>query len=753
MCGVAGFVDFRGTRRAPQDRLRILQGMGRQLSRRGPDDEQLYDDDFFSLVFRRLSIVDIEHGRQPIWNEDDTVMVAVNGEIYNHADLRRGLSDRHRFRTGSDCETVLHLYEDEGVEALQRLNGMYAIVLWDTRTRTVLLARDRLGIKPLFYSVAGTQLIFASELKALVVHPDCPNEFDWAGHGDVVSTMYGGLYTHVRGVEALPGGHYLVHDSAGAHRQARYWALEGVLPEDDGTFPLTREDCVARYADLISDSVRMELQGEAGIGIFLSGGLDSSLIVALASQWGAPLHCYSLLEKSIFGTGDNHRARVVADRYGAELHSVLIDPALLLEQLPFTLETFEYLIWMIELPFFGAEFLWKHELHRYAKTHLPDLKVVLIGQGADEFAGGYSQAYAVQAGGEGDAGAWERYLGTSGKMHRQAVLQQEGVMSRWHGLVSDAYVTERAREAGARFSGLSGRAAEAPFRRVALHTLIRLQNYNLWHEDRTSASQGIEARVPFLDHRLVEFLLAIPAEYHRSLFLDKRIEREAGARWLGGGALRTPKVALATSHDMSSVDLLHYSLVTKIFPAFEEEYLSAGDSLFSRSAVRQLFEQVLLLHGRGRATETLRLVMSTAVFERMLRQRAGAARLDDLRPPSPLVSIEDFSASTFRPISSPGLAEWWKSDTPVGLAPEVKILAIAAVDGRPQGVCVVDADHGVRPLPLDPSQPWLHPLLASLSAPATPRSVAQLAASLGVPEAVLVGGLTALFRQGIIVSP
>jgi asparagine synthase (glutamine-hydrolysing) len=752
MCGIAGFVDFQGPRRPAQERLHVLKAMGRQLSRRGPDDEQLYDDAHCSLVFRRLSIVDIEHGRQPIWNEDETVMVAVNGEIYNHLELRRDLSARHRFRTGSDCETVLHLYEDEGAEALQRLNGMYAIVLWDTRTRSLLLARDRLGIKPLFYSLAGSQLIFASELKALIVHPDCPNEFEWDVHGDVMAAMYGGLNTYIKGVEALPGGHYLVHDSAGTHRRTRYWMLESVLPEDDRDFPLSRQQCVDRYAELISDSVRMELQGEAGLGIFLSGGLDSSLLVALASQWGAPLHCYTLLEKSIFATGDNHRAKAVAERFGAEHRAVLIDPVLLCDQLQYSLATFEYLIWMMELPYFGMEFLWKHELHRYAKTHLPDLKVILIGQGADEFAGGYSRPYAL-TGSEPEAGAWERYLGTEGKLHRLAVLQRDGMTSRWHGLVSDAYVTGRSREAGTRFSGLAVGAAANPYRMVSLHNLIRLQNYNLWHEDRTSASQGIETRVPFLDHRLVEFLLAVPAGYHETLFLDKRIEREAGARWLGEAVLRTPKVGLATSHDMSSVELLQHKLVTTIYPAFEEEYLSGPDSIFSRTAVHELFRQVLPLHGRGRATETLRLVMSTAVFERMLRRRAADARLDHLRPPSPLVAREELSFSNWRPISSPAQASWWKPDSPVALAAGVKVLPLAPVDGQAPTVCVVDGDQMVRPLPPQPSQPWLHPLLAAFSNGHGPTTVAELAATLAVPEASLIGSLTTLFQMGIVVSP
>src|ERR1051326_7209742 len=195
MCGFAGFVDFQGSRPPCLERHQWLRQMGRQLSRRGPDDEQIHDDDWVSLVFRRLSIVDIAHGRQPIWNEDRTVMVVVNGEIFNYLELRQGLADRHQIKTASDAEIVVHLYEEKGIDALQHLNGMYAIALWDTRKKQVVLARDRLGIKPLFYTQVGSQLIFASELKALIVHPQCPNELDWAQHCDPLTAMYGGLNT------------------------------------------------------------------------------------------------------------------------------------------------------------------------------------------------------------------------------------------------------------------------------------------------------------------------------------------------------------------------------------------------------------------------------------------------------------------------------------------------------------------------------------------------------------------------------
>src|SRR5262245_30864974 len=181
MCGFAGFVSFDPRhQRAAAERRAILHAMGGQLARRGPDDETLFDDGILAFVFRRLSIVDVAGGRQPIWNEDRSVFVSVNGEIYNHAELRGTLREAHAFSTRSDSEIALHLHEERGPEFLALLNGMFALVLWDTRARRLLLARDRVGIKPLYYARTRDGLLFGSELKSLLAHPDCPTELNLA---------------------------------------------------------------------------------------------------------------------------------------------------------------------------------------------------------------------------------------------------------------------------------------------------------------------------------------------------------------------------------------------------------------------------------------------------------------------------------------------------------------------------------------------------------------------------------------------
>ncbi|MBI5478046.1 MAG: asparagine synthetase B, partial [Deltaproteobacteria bacterium] len=176
--------------------------MGQRIAHRGPDDEQLHDDGYLSLLFRRLSIVDVAGGAQPIWNEARTLCVVVNGEIYNHLALRATLRERHAFQSRSDAEIVVHLFEELGVGAFDRLEGMFALAIWDVTRRRLVLARDRFGIKPLYYHHADGQLLFGSELKALLVHPDCPRKVDWAGLWwfDFVEFSFPEVPTFVTGV-------------------------------------------------------------------------------------------------------------------------------------------------------------------------------------------------------------------------------------------------------------------------------------------------------------------------------------------------------------------------------------------------------------------------------------------------------------------------------------------------------------------------------------------------------------------------
>ena len=745
MCGFAGYIDLHQDTRSPTERRNLLQAMGRQLARRGPDDEQVHVDEHLSLIFRRLSIVDIEHGRQPIWNEDKSIMVVVNGEIYNHREIRAHLASRHIFRTHSDAEVVVHLYEERGSAFVEDLNGMYAIAIWDRRERKLLLARDRLGIKPLFYAKVGTQLIFASELKALLVHPDCPNELDWHGCGDPVTSLYTRLNSYVRGVDPLPGGHFLTQTRERTTLQ-RYWQFEQNFHEPAEAYPLTRDECIERYRELIADSMKQHLMGEARIGVFLSGGLDSALLLSLARTHMQELHAFSILERSIFSTGDSHRATALAERFGAKHHHVLYDHNVLLDELNFSLKDLEFYIWALEMPFFSFEFLYKHELHRYAKSLLPDLKVILNGQGADEFCGGYSNQYARNRPDLSPQQAWPEYLRRVSRINRSAQLVRDAVADELRDYRTDTTLFR------GDHLGIVGRHQLSPARRDLISYFIRLQNYNLWHEDRTASIQGIETRVPFLDHRLVEFLLSLPDTYHADLFYNKRIERAAAARWLGNKALSQPKVGLVVSHNMTSVNHLKWQMLRRVFWDFDAKYLDDRFSLFDRKAMQSLFAEADEQRGQVAEAELLISMMVISIFERMIRNRMQDVDTYHLLPPSQLHEVEAFSLDTWDNPLDPTMAGWWGADRPVGLARNVRLFVPLSLSSRSSVIQVQKRDKPLTSIPLTPENSWWAELLARLQESDSRLCVWDLAESLGRSTESVAQCLSALFWAGIVRS-
>ena len=610
MCGFAGFASPPPSGYPDDQRAEILRAMGRQLSLRGPDDEQVLVTDHLGLVFRRLSIVDTAGGRQPIANEAGTVFVAINGEIYNHKDLRRTLRRSHAFRTESDCEIVVHLYEEQGVDALSSLFGKFAIALWDSVERRLLLARDRLGIKPLYYSHQGPNLLFASEVKALLAHPACSREFNWRDWGSDVHRHP----TFVTGVDSLPAGQYLIWNERGDVSKRSYWNLDEAFAAPDTGLPA--EHYVERFGDLFEDSISLRMMADVPIGAFLSGGLDSATMVAVAAKQGHALPCFSILEKTTLLCGDAEAAAEVAALSDVPFYPVLFDHETLSEQLHLGIEEFEYFIWLMDYPLFTLEFLFKHELHRFAKTAMPDLKVILIGQGADEFAGGYSNsAHRPHA-------SWDDYIDKSvlpgWKTGRRSALG-----------VPDPFVPALALEA-------YGPPPAAPFAEEMRLRLRTLQTFNLWHEDRTSAGQGIEARVPYLDHRIVELLASVPARLHAELFWDKEIIRRAARRWLPESLTRRRKIPFVYAPNRASTVDFMYRWAAAVFPAFREKYLEGPRRLLDGAVLAGMLR--LAANQPARREEAVRQLiqcMAIAVFSRMCQD--GPSDFSAMwRPPSPL---------------------------------------------------------------------------------------------------------------------
>jgi len=275
VCGIAGVLRFDSTAGVE---LGSLHAMADSLAHRGPDDEGFHVDGNLGLAHRRLSIIDLDGGRQPLFNEDRSVVVVCNGEIYNYAELTARLTARgHRFRTRSDTEVLVHGYEETQEASVADLRGMFAFALWDRRRRRLLLARDRLGIKPLYYHLSPRHLVFASEIKALLELPEVPREIDPEALDLYLSLRYvPGPRTIFRGIRKLQPGHLLTWDAKGLRIQC-YWDLPRSQEEET-------EEAPRRFAELLEETVRLHLVSEVPLGIFLSGGLDSTAVLAVASD-------------------------------------------------------------------------------------------------------------------------------------------------------------------------------------------------------------------------------------------------------------------------------------------------------------------------------------------------------------------------------------------------------------------------------------------------------------------------------------
>jgi len=623
MCGFAGFLTSGTQQLNHSQRESILHKMSEQLSQRGPDDEQFFNSERLSLVFRRLSIIDVVGGKQPIWNQQQTMFVAINGEIYNYKELRSQLESKYRFQTHSDAEVVLHLYAERGIEALHALNGMFALAIWDTQKQELFLARDRLGIKPLYYCQVGSQFIFGSTLTSLLVHPDAPNVPQWQDKTNLsASTSY------VKRIKRLPGGHYLTYNAQQATFDVNsYWELSHYFATESEQDHRPLQDYITEYRELFVDSVKKQLMSDVPVGAFLSGGLDSSAIVAAASQYKKDLHCFTIVSDFSLEVGDAQAARDLCDYLNLPFHPVWFDPENIIENINFSLEKFEYLIWLIDAPIFYVELMLKHELHRYAKTLIPELKVILLGQGSDEFAGGYSTPEDVPQ------SNWNSF-----NTHLTKTEQNLSELKKPTSLKDGSYLFDWLAE-----ESISLPSECTTFQREMLRRILTLQQYNLWHEDRSSSGQGIEARVPFLDHRLVEYLAAIPPSMQQTLFWDKKIIREMARQWLSDN-LAYRKKSYGT--EPLSWQKIKYKMLVAIFDKFQEKYQAlSGFENFQliKSNLQVWFTEASVNDSKGiHTTNKLLDAMAMMVFKNICLNRGLAVDFSKFKGQSPLQELHNF---------------------------------------------------------------------------------------------------------------
>ena len=520
MCGICGVFHYR---EGVADRA-LVERQHQVLAHRGPDDWDVWSEGPVALGHRRLSIVDLSPGgHQPMPNEDGSLWVTYNGELYGWPELKAVLAGRgHRFRGNSDTEAVLHLYEEHGDGLLAHLRGMFAFALFDRPRRRLLIARDRLGIKPLYYHDDGRRLAFASELKALVLDPAVPRELDPRAIADYLTFQYvpspGTIW---KGVRKLPPGHLLVCDPGGA-RIERYWTLP-TEPDRGHSEEYYRE----RLRALLAEAVRLRLVADVPLGAFLSGGLDSSVVVALMAQAvGEPIKTFTIgFEEQDFS--ELAEARRVAAHLKTDHHELVVRPR--------ALELLPRLVWQMDEPFADASMIPMHYLSEMARR---EVTVALSGDGGDEaFAGYATYAWAgryaafdrIPRALRRLAGLPAKLLGPGhaagrrlGRLALDAAGRHLDVMSVFSPAELERIVAPTLREsldghepfeaARRHHTSAAGPLGEVPAL-LALDTMTYMTDDVLTKVDRTSMMHSLEVRVPLLDHKVLEFVARIPFEY------------------------------------------------------------------------------------------------------------------------------------------------------------------------------------------------------------------------------------------------
>jgi asparagine synthase (glutamine-hydrolysing) len=605
MCGITGIMQFKdGARVEPE----TLRQMCAAMVHRGPDDEGIYTAGSVGLGMRRLSIVDLATGHQPLSNEDGTVWIVFNGEIYNHAALREKLQSLgHQYRTQSDTETIVHLYEEYGPDCVQHLRGMFAFAIWDARRQRLFIARDRLGIKPLYYHLTSQQIVFGSEIKVILAGLGTGARLDRAVLPEYLAFGYlSGEQTFYSGIRKLMPGHWMEVDPGGQVRIERYWDL-----------PVTQREraqpesyYVHTYRGMLEQAVSSHLMSDVPLGVFLSGGVDSSAVAALMTKIRrAPVETFSV-GYAEDAYSELPYARIVAKHLNSVHHEVLVSQQDFFESLP-------HLIWHEDEPI-----VWPSSVPLYFVAQLAHqrVKVVLTGEGADETLAGYTRyAFTLKN------AAWDRVYrrmipgavrgairgsiadstwinATVRRKLSHTFLARNG--SSWASFYFDNFFSafSEGDQAGLLTDEvLKDCAAGAAYRHVLeywehssgemlqrlLYTDIKTYLVELlMKQDNMSMAASIESRVPFLDHPLVEFATNIPQNLQLGGFAGKRILKKAVEDLLPHSILYRPKLGFPTPWSRwlagPQLDAIRKLLL---------EPRSMERELFQRSAVERLFQE------------------------------------------------------------------------------------------------------------------------------------------------------------------
>jgi asparagine synthase (glutamine-hydrolysing) len=597
MCGICGIFDMAGEPADPA----VLERMSTAIRHRGPDGSgQLLDADI-ALGHRRLSIIDIAGGAQPMSNKDGSIHVVFNGEIYNFVELREELQGLgYLFRTRSDTEVIVHAYAEWGAACVSHFNGMFAFAVWDKRRKRVFLARDHLGIKPLYYIVLGTQLVFASEIKALLEHPQCPREVDLQSLGDLFTFRYvPSPRTLFLGVMKLPPGHSMVVTQDGLYIE-RFWTW---TPTERSS--VRESDLLEEYQELLQDAVRLQLRSDVPLGLFLSSGIDSGMLLAIMSE-----HLQTQVQTFTIGfqggeeTNEVDDARWLAGSFGAAHHFEMLGPEDYKRH-------FERYMSDVEEPVGNETAAAFYFVSRLASKHV---KVALTGQGADEPWAGYGRHIGAKLSGvysqmpamltNSFQSLVARMPGRMERLKRGASsLAEPDMLTRLAKIYSFFSADMKSQLYRAKLKDLHLQdpyAARQALRRLQsdvahldplaqilyVDTRSNLPDDLLMVGDKTSMANSLEVRVPLLDYRLVQFVESLPSSLKLNGFTGKYLHKRAAEKWLPSSVVYRQKKGFANP--------IQHWLRTSMRPFIEECLLSPDSSLrnyFDQGYIAKMLKQ------------------------------------------------------------------------------------------------------------------------------------------------------------------
>ena len=603
MCGICGEV---GSAYGYTVDKGLIKKMTDALAHRGPDDEGYHVYEMVGLGQRRLSIIDLATGHQPIANEDETIWVVLNGEIYNFQTLREELQrSGHHFSTNTDTEVIVHLYEEEGVDCLKKLRGMFAIALWDVTRQTLLLARDRLGKKPLFYAPLAQSLIFSSEVKSLLADQRLSRQLNPLAVHDFLSFKFIPRQDDlIAGVHKLPPASYMIYRN-GEMSVERYWQLDYVTDQR-----MTEEEAVARTEELLAESVRLRMISDVPIGAFLSSGLDSGMIVAMMSRMSpTPVNSFSIGDKAE-GYNELPNARLIAEQCRTNHNELVVHPD--------AVKILPDLIWHLDGPYADVPALPMYYVAKLAREHV---KVVLTGDGGDESFAGYDRYIANLL-----LAKYRTFLPLALRqkvipaflnLFREKTERKSWRQSwRWFNTMSTLPDDESYARGISFFSfqnedkellytdgfkkmidgnnsldGILSRFSEErvhdPVDKMTFCDLmIRVPEYSNIKIDRITMMHGLEARCPFLDHKLIEFAATIPTRIKIKHLNRKHLIKKLAGKYLPKKIVKLPKQGFG-----SPINTWLRGELKGLTDGLLKNSLLVRDGLFNRQYIQTLLDQ------------------------------------------------------------------------------------------------------------------------------------------------------------------